>query len=253
MINIVLTTSILLIGFIIVNRISANKKKHDLIDVFWGMGFVITAITSYFLGQRSQIGLVMTILTIIWGLRLSTHLAARNLNKPEDFRYKEMRERWPNNFERNIFLRIYLLQFALNLIIGFPVIYVNIYGIGEINGLTILGILIWLVGMTFEVVGDAQLKKHLVKNKGKLITTGLWKYTRHPNYFGESTVWWGMYLIALSEKWSNFWLIFSPFIITYLLIYVSGIPLLEEKMSKRDGWEEYSNKTSKFIPMPPKK
>ena len=152
-----------------------------------------------------------------------------------------------------IFLRIYLLQYVLNLLIGLPVIYVNLTGAKPAGLLTLLGVIVWLVGMTFEVVGDAQLEAHMKKKTGKLMTTGLWKYTRHPNYFGESTIWWGIYLLSLSASRSNVWLIISPLVIALLLLFISGVPLLEKKISQRPDWDEYAGKTSKFVPLPPKK
>lgn len=164
-----------------------------------------------------------------------------------------MRQRWKKNFERTIFLRIYLLQYVLNLLIGLPVIYVNLTGAKPASFLTLLGAMVWLVGMTFEVVRDAQLEAHMKKKTGKLMTTGLWKYTRHPNYFGESTIWWGIYLLSLSASWSNVWLIINPLVLTLLLLFISGVPLLEKKMSQRPDWDAYAKKTSKFIPLPPKK
>ncbi len=253
MTNFVLTAFIVFLGFVLVNRIAAKKQKHDYIDIYWGLGFVLSALTSYFLGPKTTVGLIMKILTSLWGLRLSWHLARRNTKKEEDYRYFEMRQKWQRNFERTIFLRVYLLQYVLNLIIGLPVIYVNLIGSKPAGFLTIIGVLLWLVGMYFEVVGDAQLEAHIKKKTGKLMTTGLWKYTRHPNYFGESVLWWGIFVVSLSASWSNFWLIISPLVITLLLLFVSGIPLLEKRMAKRPGWNEYARKTSKFIPLPPKK
>ena len=249
----VLTAFIVLAGFVVVNRVAARMKKHDVLDIFWGLGFVLSALTSYLLGPKPAAGLLMTVLTCIWGSRLSAHLAARNLNKPEDFRYKEKRETWKNNFELTVFVRMYVSQFALNLIIGLPVIYINLSAKANVNAFTWLGCLIWLVGMVFEVVGDAQLKRHMKTNRGTLITTGLWRYTRHPNYFGESLVWWGIYVISLSGGLSNWWLIISPLTITCFLLFISGVPLLEEKMKTRPGWADYARRTSKFFPLPPKK
>ncbi|HHT06992.1 MAG: DUF1295 domain-containing protein [Christensenellales bacterium] len=248
-----LTALVVFVCFVLVNRIAARMKKHDIIDILWGMGFVISAITSYLLGPKPGVGLLMTVLTAIWGIRLSAHLAARNLKKPEDFRYHQKRETWKDNFERTMFVRMYLSQFALNLLIGLPVIYINLSANARSNAFTWSGGIIWLVGMVFEVVGDAQLKRHMKTQRGTLITTGLWRYTRHPNYFGESLVWWGMYVISLSGGLRNWWLIISPITITCFLIFISGVPLLEEKLKTRPGWADYARRTSKFFPLPPKK
>ena len=151
---------------------------------------------------------------------------------------------------------MYLLQFILNTAISFPVIYVNITNKVPFNALTVIGLVLWGIGFYFESVGGAQLKRFLSnpKNKGKLMTEGLWKFTRHPNYFGEATQWWGIYIIAIAGL-SNLWLIFSPIVITVLVRYISGVPLLEKKYDdrKREDWEEYKRVTSIFVPMPPKK
>lgn len=230
--------------------------KHDYIDITWGLGFVLTAIISYIISEnKSTVGLIITILVIIWGLRLSYYLLKRNVGKKEDTRYTEYREKYKgNNFDLYFFFRMYVLQFVLNMLISFPVAYVNITNGIDFNFVTILGMVIWIVGFFFESVGDHQLKTFLSRpsNKGKLMTKGLWSLTRHPNYFGEATQWWGIYIIAIG-KISNFWLIFSPLLITLFLLFVSGVPLLEKKYEGRPDWEEYKKKTSKFIPLPPKK
>ncbi len=146
-----------------------------------------------------------------------------------------------------------MLQFILCIIIAFPVIYINIKGNAEFTALTTVGILLWMIGFAFESIGDKQLKEFKAnpKNKGKLMTKGLWSLTRHPNYFGEATQWWGIYLISISIL-DNWWLIFSPIVITVLVRFVSGVPLLEKKYEGRKDWEDYKQKTSVFFPMPAK-
>ena len=138
-------------------------------------------------------------------------------------------------------------------IISIPIFIVNFSTLEGLVILDYIGIIIWIVGYYFEVTGDAQLKAFISKkeNKGKLMKSGLWKYTRHPNYFGEATMWWGIFLIAFNVG-GIFPAIISPLLITYLLLFVSGVPLLEKKYKDHPEWPEYSRKTSKFIPMPPK-
>ena len=245
----------LFLGFCVIFFIGKAAKKHDLIDVFWGIGFVVAAVFSWILGTKSNVGTVLTILTVVWGIRLSWYLAHRNIGKPEDFRYKAMRDRWPEKFELMMFLRIYMLQFALNVLIGFPVVYTNLEKAFPNNVMLYLGIAIWLVGFLFEVIGDEQLRRFKLnpENRGKLISTGLWAWTRHPNYFGETLIWWGIFIAAISVDLSRFWLIFSPIVITYLMLFVSGVPMLERKYEGREDWEAYKKRTSKFLPLPPKK
>ena len=153
-----------------------------------------------------------------------------------------------------MFLRVYLLQFALIAVIGFPIVYTNLLGAGDLGFFAWLGLLVWLAGLAFEVIGDEQLRRFKSKpgSKGRLMTTGLWAWTRHPNYFGEALSWWGMFLISLSGGIGRFWLVFSPMVITLLLTRVSGVPLLEKKYEGREDWEAYKRRTARFFPRPPR-
>ena len=245
---------VLLAAFTLVFFIGKKKKKHDYLDIFWGMGFITAALISYLLGSKPASGGLMTLLVILWGSRLTYYLAKRNIGKPEDFRYKAMREKWKKNFELVMYFKMYLLQFALNAFIGFPIVFVNLQGAGGTGFFTWLGLIVWLTGFAFEVIGDEQLKrfKGKAENKGKLMTTGLWALTRHPNYFGEAVTWWGLFIISLTGDFSRGFLIFSPLLITCLLVYVSGVPMLEKKYDGRADWEAYKKKTNKFIPGRPR-
>ncbi len=248
---------IVFLVFLITFLIAKRKNKHDFLDIIWGIGFIVSAVVSYFMGFRPLVGLVMTIFVLIWGFRLTWHLAKRIRNSKEDYRYQEYRKEYKGkNFDLYFFFRMYVLQYVLNIIIGFNVIYINLYSNMQFSYITFIGALIWVFGFVFESVGDHQLRvfKKDKENKGKLMTTGLWKYTRHPNYFGEATLWWGLYIMAVSD-FNNLWLVFSPVVITLFVRFVSGVPLLEKKYDEngREGWEEYKAKTSVFIPLPPKK
>lgn len=245
---------ILLGGFAAVFFIGRLKKKHDFIDVFWGVGFILAAAVSFLLGSKPASGMLMTLLVLLWGGRLSYYLGRRNIGKPEDFRYRAMREKWKKRFELVMFFRMYMLQFVLNAIIGFPLVYVNLEGANAPDFFTWMGMFVWLIGFSFEAVGDEQLRRFKLKpgSKGKLMTSGLWAWTRHPNYFGESLTWWGLYLISLTGDIGRFWLVFSPLLITILLVKVSGVPLLEKKYEGRADWEAYKKRTSKFFPWPPR-
>lgn len=252
--NYVIIYLILLGSFALVFLIGKRHGKHDYIDILWGLGFVLSAVLSWLLGTRSQAGLLMTLLTFVWGCRLSFYLAKHNIGKPEDYRYRAMREKWPKRFELVMFVRIYLLQFVLNLLIGFTIVYTNLQGPQGTNWATTLGLIVWLTGFGFEVIGDEQLRRFKLepKSKGKLMTRGLWAWTRHPNYFGEALTWWGIYIISLTGGLGRAGLFFSPLLITLLLVFVSGVPLLEKKYEGRVDWEQYKRRTGKFFPRPPR-
>ncbi|NLV48630.1 MAG: DUF1295 domain-containing protein [Clostridiaceae bacterium] len=247
---------ILLAFFFLTFLVAQRIKNNGLIDVIWGIGFIVTAITSYILGQPSGIApIIMVVCVLIWGSRLSYYLIRRNVGKPEDFRYKKMRDTWnPQTFYVRMFIQIYLLQFVLNYIINLPVIVTNLEGSVVFGWVFAAGLVLWIIGFIFEAVGDYQLKRFKAKSssKGKLITTGLWRYTRHPNYFGEAVQWWGIFIMALSGN-TRFWLIISPIVITFFLVFVSGVPMLEKKYAGRADWEAYKKKTPMFIPWIPKK
>lgn len=246
--NILITIFVLLIYFFIFFLIGQAKRNNGLIDIAWGFGFVIVAFISLLYSDFSKLSLLLFILVSLWGLRLSYHLFKRNWNKEEDFRYKDMRKKWPVNQKLNFFLNIYMPQMVLMLLISIPIIFTT-YETSDFKVITLIGLLVWIIGYYFEVVGDYQLKQFLITNKGKVMDKGLWNYTRHPNYFGEATMWWGIFLISLTGNLNLFNLI-SPILITYLLLKVSGVPLLEDKYKDNPAYIEYKKHTSKFIPLP---
>jgi steroid 5-alpha reductase family enzyme len=234
--------------------ISLIKKRNDVADVAWGLGFILLAWMSFFISDDSgPRELIVNVLVSIWGLRLAWHIYSRNIGKTEDYRYLEWRKEWGNWFYLRSYFQVYILQGLFLFLIILPVLFIN-KNISQVIGiLDIVGVAIWLVGFYFEVVGDSQLAKFIKDpiNKGKLMKNGLWSYTRHPNYFGEVTQWWGLWVIALSV--SNGWLsIIGPLTITILILKVSGIPLLEKKMEANPEFKEYKKRTSKFIPLPPR-
>ena len=245
----------LLVFFFVTFIIAQIQRNNGLIDVAWGLGFVFSAWFSFWIGKPSgAVPLTMTFLVTIWGLRLTYYLMRRNLGKPEDFRYANMRATWnPTTFYLRMFIQIYLLQLVLNFLINWTTITANLQDLSGWNLLATGGVAIWLIGFFFESVGDWQLKrfKSNPQNKGKLIETGLWRYSRHPNYFGEAMQWWGIYVMAISGG-RNYWLIVSPLLITVFLLYISGVPMLEKKYAGRPDWEDYKRRTSKFIPWLPK-
>lgn len=234
--------------------LSLLKKRNDIADIAWGIGFTIIAWSSFFLSENfSTRSLLVNILVSIWGLRLAWHIGARNKGKTEDYRYLAWRRKWGVWFYLRSYFQIYILQGIFLYLIVLPVLIINREAGPSINALDALGIVVWLIGFFFEVVGDFQLSRFIKNpmNKGKIMQDGLWKYTRHPNYFGEVTQWWGIWLIAINVP-SGWLTIISPLLITILILKVSGIPLLEKKMANNPAFYEYKKKTSIFIPLPPK-
>lgn len=249
--------ALILVLFVYMNLwyiVSLLKKRNDVADVAWGLGFVLMAWVSYFLsGDSSTRGLLVCALVSLWGFRLAWHIHARNAGKTEDYRYLAWRNEWGKWFYLRSYLQVYLLQGTLLFLVVSPVLLINRHMGAEFGVLDMIGGVIWLGGFLFEVVGDAQLAQFIQnpENKGKLMQSGLWAYTRHPNYFGEVTQWWGVWLIALSVP--NGWLgIVGPLTIAFLILKVSGIPLLEKKMAENPEFAEYQRKTSMFFPLPRK-
>jgi steroid 5-alpha reductase family enzyme len=243
---------VLFIYFNIFFLIGQYKKNNAVVDIAWGLGFVLVAWTTFLYSEMQLINYIITIIVSLWGLRLGYYLFKRNWNKIEDYRYQEMRKTWIKYPLLQAYLKVYMLQMILMFIISLPIIYIN-STVSNLSLITYFGIIIWIIGYFFEVVGDYQLKQFVSNpvNKGHIMKTGLWKYTRHPNYFGEATMWWGIYLIALSIN--GYLTIISPLLINYLLVFVSGVPLLEKKYKDNPEFKEYAKVTSVFIPLPPKK
>lgn len=226
------------------------KKNNSIVDIAWGIGFVLIALYS-FLSNRIFYSrqVLVTILTLLWGLRLSCHIFLRSRNKAEDPRYAQWRKEWGNFFIIRSYLQIFMLQGVVMFIIALPIMVINLYSGPGLNLIDFLGMSLWMVGFFFEAIGDFQLQRFLKKasSKGKIMKYGLWAYTRHPNYFGEVTLWWGMYLLALSVPYG--WLTFvSPLTISYLLLYVSGIPMLERQFANNEEFQQYKKETSPFFP-----
>lgn len=234
--------------------ISWVKKRNDVADVAWGLGFVFIAWLSFYIsGYYVWENILISTLVTIWGARLSLHIYLRNRNKPEDFRYQKWRNEWGKWFYLRSYLQVFLLQGLFLFIISLPVLFINLYNYGEENSaLFFLGILVWFIGFLFESVSDWQLANFIKnpENKGKIMKTGLWKYSRHPNYFGEVTQWWGLFVVALGVGAGSFVSILGPILITFLILKVSGVPLLEEKMKQNPEFEEYKKNTSIFFPLP---
>ena len=234
--------------------ISLVKKRNDVADVAWGLGFVLLAWVSLYLsGASGQRELMVCLLVSIWGLRLAWHIYGRNTGKGEDYRYQIWRKEWGKSFYLRSYLQVYLLQGALLFIIVLPVLLINKNSEAPLGLIDYIGLSVWVFGFYFEAIGDAQLARFTKDpaNKGKLMQSGLWAYTRHPNYFGEVALWWGIWLIALAVP-NGVFTIVGPLTITFLILYVSGIPMLEIKLEENPEFAEYKRRTSKFLPWPPR-
>lgn len=255
--NILLRTALVLwIYFSLVWLLAQYLKNNSIVDSFWGPGFLAVALFTFVQSvHRGPRAILITVLVAIWAIRLFTHITLRNWNKPEDYRYQAMRQRWGDrNPALKAYLRVFMTQGALLLLIALPIIFGNTSADQSLGIPAILGILIWIIGFVFETVGDRQLKEFKARpeNKGKIMTQGLWSYTRHPNYFGEAIQWWGIFLLAITRP-AQIWLVISPLIITLLLLFVSGVPLLENKYKDRPDFQAYARRTPKFFPWFPKR
>jgi len=230
-------------------------KNNGIVDIGWGLGFVILALyTAVTRSVFSDPQFYTTLFVLIWGIRLLIHIAKRNIGKPEDFRYAAWRKQWGKWVHVRALFQVYLLQGFFMLVIAAPIIVTNSTRAHRaLDVMGWLGIAVWVTGFLFEAVGDAQLRQFLKdkKNKGKLMTQGLWKYTRHPNYFGEALMWWGIWLLSLTTP-LGWYAVIGPITITLLVRFVSGVPMLEKKYAGRADFEEYKKKTNTFIPWFPK-
>jgi steroid 5-alpha reductase family enzyme len=237
--------------------ISIFIKNVSIVDLFWGAGFVITALF-YFISADGnfQRKTLLLSLVAIWGTRLSVYLSWRNLGKGEDFRYREFRKKYgEHRYWWVSFFQTFLLQGVLMWLISVPLLGAMFYREQPFPGFfDIIALLLWLTGFIFEAGGDLQLARFRSDpaNKGKVLDTGLWKYTRHPNYFGDSAVWWGFGFFCLA---AGSWLpVLGSLLMTALIIKVSGVALLERSLAEqKPQYRDYIARTSAFIPWFPKK
>ncbi len=237
--------------------ISLAIKDASIVDIFWGAGFVLAAVVYFALtpdGYQPR-KLLITALTAIWGLRLSLYIGTRNIGKGEDFRYAKWREENGARWWWLSFFRVFLLQGVIMWIVSVPLLAAQWTALPDSLGLLeLLGIGLWAVGFAFEAGGDWQLMmfKRDPANKGKVLNTGFWRYTRHPNYFGDAAQWWGFWLIALAA--GGWWTFYGPLIMSFFLVRVSGVALLEKTLKDtKPQYREYIETTPAFIPWFPKK
>jgi steroid 5-alpha reductase family enzyme len=230
------------------------KKDFSIIDVGWSLGFIVMSLAVIINYSSINIpSLILVSLILIWGLRLAYYLLIRNLKKnEEDPRYTKMRLNWGKNANLIAYPKIFLLQATLMFLIMLPQISFFQTNPKEIHWSFYIGVFIWLIGFYFEVVGDKDQNdfKKDPKNKGQFCNVGLWKYTRHPNYFGEVVLWWGAFIFV--APFVPVWTIVGPVLLTFLLLKVSGIPMHEERYAHRADYQAYQKVTNAFFPGPQK-
>ena len=234
--------------------ISVAIKDASIVDISWGLGFATVATVLWIADDaKSSLDTLLWLMTLLWGLRLCLYLARRNLGHGEDYRYVAMRKRWGPAFPLISFLTVYTLQGTLMWVVSLPV-QLSHRAEGSIGVLAVIGAVLWAVGLYFEVVGDIQLSRFKADpaNQGKVLDTGLWRYTRHPNYFGDACVWWGIAIVACSVS-VGVWGLIGAAVMNVLLLKVSGVALLERSLVRRKPeYQAYIDRTSAFIPRPPK-
>jgi steroid 5-alpha reductase family enzyme len=254
--SLLISLGVLLAYMSVLFVIGMATKNNAIADVGYGIAFmvVITATVLQF-PQTTLLTLVVALLPFVWGLRLAFRIYMKNKGKPEDFRYRAWREQWGKTFVVRSFLQVYMLQGLVVFAVALPVLLAIAYPTSTTFSLVVLGIAVWLVGFFFEAVGDYQLDRFIKNplNKVKIMSLGLWKYSRHPNYFGESAMWFGIAIAGAGLTALPLLGFVSPLLITFLLLKVSGVPLLEKHFEGNPEWEAYKARTSVFLPLPPKK
>jgi steroid 5-alpha reductase family enzyme len=237
--------------------VSLWRRDASIVDVVWGLGFAALAVASALLGAGVPARRwLVACLAVLWGLRLAAYLFWRNRGKPEDYRYQAMRRHWGARFPLVSLVTVFGLQGALMYAISLPLqVACAAHAPAELGWLDAAGALAWVAGMAFETVGDAQLTRFRADpaNAGRVLDTGLWRYTRHPNYFGDCLLWWGLFAIAASTP-GGVYTVVSPILMTILLRRVSGVTLLERSLARRKpGWADYAARTNAFLPGPPRR
>lgn len=252
-----MTNAALAIAVVMVGTwlLSVALKNASIVDIVWGAGFVVVAwvMQSTIDGDSSRQWLI-TVMVSIWGLRLSLYLARRNIGHGEDWRYVAMRKRHGRRFPLVSLVTVFGLQGVVMFLVSLPVQLGHADASPSVGPIAVMGIVVWVVGIIFEAVGDLQLRRFKAdpSNAGLVMDKGLWSLTRHPNYFGDSCVWWGIGLVA-AEAGTAAWGLIGPVVMTIFLTKVSGVPMLERSLAKRKpGYAEYMARTSSFFPRPPK-
>ena len=242
--------AIVIAVFVYVNIIflfSVYLKDYSIMDVAWGPGFVIvTSITWAFHPIFNYLRLILWLFIVIWATRLSSYIFLKKSGK-EDWRYQNFRKNWGRHANLKAYFMVFILQGTILVLLSSTLIFLFKRRFDYWTVWTYVGLSISVIGFLCETVADTQMHLFKRKHKGQIMTKGLWNYSRHPNYFGEMLIWWGLYIICLNYTFSA-WLVFSPVLITYLLVQVSGVKMLERKYKDDPEYQNYIKTTSAFIP-----
>jgi steroid 5-alpha reductase family enzyme len=235
---------------------SLALRRSDIADIAWGPGFPLLGLAGIAAawGHVPAPLLLMTGLATAWAVRLALHIARRRRGSGEDFRYAAWREQWGRLWLVRSYLQVFLLQGLLMLLVAAPLTAASVAPAVGLGPAAWAGAVVWAAGLCFEAVADAQLAafKRDPANRGRIMDRGLWSWSRHPNYFGEALLWWGVWIVGLGGAlgWAA---VLGPVTITYLLLFVSGVPLLEKHYEGNADYEAYARRTSVFVPLPPKR
>ncbi|MPY97797.1 MAG: DUF1295 domain-containing protein [Actinophytocola sp.] len=254
MVNLVASVVAVVVVLGVTFGLTVARGRKDTIDTAWGLGFVAIAAVSVVVSAGEPRAWLVLTLTAVWGGRLAAHLHERNNRRGEDPRYTEMAERAGSHPYRHLLLVVYPAQSAIMLLVSLP-LQAAAHLTADIGVLDVLAVLVWLTGFLFESIADAQLARFSADpaNKGRVLDSGLWRFSRHPNYFGDACVWWGLFLFA-AHDWTGLLTIVSPLVMTALLARGTGKPMTERRMlSSRPGYADYVRRTSGFVPLPPKR
>jgi steroid 5-alpha reductase family enzyme len=232
--------------------VSVRLRDASIVDPFWGPGFALATLTYWLVdGHRGARGTLVLVLVAVWALRLGSHLLRRNRREGEDARYAAMRARHGERFPRVSLFRVFWLQGVILWIVSMPLL-AAVRSRGPLGLLDLVGAAVAVLGIVTEAVADGQLRRFRKDpaNRGRVLDSGLWRYSRHPNYFGDAVLWWGLWLVAAAG--GAWWTVFSPVAMTFLLLKVSGVPLLEKGLEEsRPAYADYAARTSAFVPWPP--
>lgn len=229
-------------------------KDNSIVDIGWGLGFIIIGCVGLLRHGQGTLQWLTFALVVLWGVRLASYILIRNRGKGEDFRYAAWRKEWGSSVVWRSYLQVFTLQGLFMLVIASPLHVLFSTDESPLGWHVWIGVLLWCIGFYFEAVGDAQMMafKNNPVNKGKIMSSGLWRYTRHPNYFGEAMLWWGIGLVAASGPiWYAAFI--GPVVLTFLLLRVSGVTMLERKYEGNPNYAEYVRQTSTFLPWWPKR
>jgi steroid 5-alpha reductase family enzyme len=233
--------------------IAFKRRRLDTVDIAWGIGFMCLAWSSW-LQHNSGRSLLLAALVSLWGARLAFHIGQRSLGSPtDDRRYTELTKKWRGSVWIRAYFSIFVVQGLLVWLVGLPLSLATRQQLHGLAWLSVVGAIVWLVGFAFESIADRQLRDFLRRpNHPKNMEEGLWRFSRHPNYFGELTQWWGIGIVCLQVSYG--WVgLFGPLTLTYLIVFVSGLPPIERHRAKDPAYRAYQQRVSPLIPLPPRR